>query len=33
MTQAAAVTLSWDDGHPFDMRVADLMAAAGGSLK
>jgi hypothetical protein len=26
MRPAACITLSWDDGHPLDARVADLMA-------
>jgi hypothetical protein len=29
MTPAACMTLSWDDGHPLDMRVADLMLRHG----
>jgi peptidoglycan-N-acetylglucosamine deacetylase len=27
--EKAIVTLSWDDGHPLDMRIAQLMAASG----
>lgn len=29
MQSAACITLSWDDGHPLDMRVAELMAKHG----
>jgi hypothetical protein len=29
MRPAACVTLSWDDGHPLDMRIADLMLRHG----
>lgn len=29
MYPAACITLSWDDGHPLDLRVAELMAKHG----
>src|SRR5262249_26496051 len=29
MTQATYITTSWDDGHPLDLRVADLLARHG----
>ncbi len=29
MSRAAVITTSWDDGHPLDLRVADLLAKHG----
>lgn len=29
MTQSVVMTTSWDDGHPLDLRVADLLAKHG----
>ena len=29
MTAATAITTSWDDGHPLDLRVAELLAKHG----
>lgn len=29
MAQPACITLSWDDGHPLDMRIAEMMARHG----
>src|SRR6266481_3829885 len=29
MTPGACITTSWDDGHPLDLRVADLLAKHG----